>query len=284
MISKFKWYDRPISIEYHPKNLDCTIFIDENGHNNLKHCMNAINNGNSVDIGERYFTLTGCIILKEDLKNIKHDINLIKNKYWDNGTFKYKDEIRRVCFHSRDIRKEKPPFYFREQSKQKSFYTDINNFIENTNMQIISANIDKYKLCFNYYNPFCPYELGIIFILERYYYFLKENNFKGNIILEGRGKNEDFALLQKFKDILLINGTRYINSEEFSNYITGVYFNSKWNENKLTYFGLEIADLCSYPIHKYFRNNKKPNINFNILKNKIRNYPNFDGSGIKFFP
>lgn len=33
--------------------------------------------------------------------------------------------------------------------------------------------------------------------------------------------------------------------------IKGIYFNSKWNKNNsVTYSGLELADLCTYPIHK----------------------------------
>lgn len=64
----------------------------------------------------------------------------------------------------------------------------------------------------------------------------------------------------------------------------GIYFNPKWNQGyDNTFSGLEIADLTSYPIHKYIRNNKKDKA-FLALENKIDKYPDYINKGIKVFP
>ena len=64
----------------------------------------------------------------------------------------------------------------------------------------------------------------------------------------------------------------------------GVYFNPKWNEEySATYVGLEIADLFSYPIHKFVKRNNKDKA-FLVFVNKIAGYPNDKTKGIKIIP
>lgn len=47
--------------------------------------------------------------------------------------------------------------------------------------------------------------------------------------------------------------------------------------------GLEIADLFSYPIHKFIKRNVKDKA-FLMFENKIVGYPNYKNKGIKIFP
>ena len=67
------------------------------------------------------------------------------------------------------------------------------------------------------------------------------------------------------------------------NIINGIWFNPKrTKENNETYFGLELADLVSYPIFKYCRSMKQDKA-YESIKEKIYNY-HHNGYGLKLFP
>lgn len=86
------------------------------------------------------------------------------------------------------------------------------------------------------------------------------------------------------KHIIFETGIKRISSDELQNKIAGIYFNPKWNKKyDDTFSGLEVADLSSYPIHKYVRNKNKDKA-FIILENKIDKYPNYMNKGVKIFP
>ena len=119
-------------------------------------------------------------------------------------------------------------------------------------------------------------------MLERYIYDTG-NKKTGIIMLEARGKEEDNNLLEHISKVINKTGTKRINSKELKNKISGVYFNPKWNEEYSSkYVGLEIADLFSYPIHKYIKRNIKDKT-FLVLENKLVGYPNYKNKGIKYF-
>ena len=81
---------------------------------------------------------------------------------------------------------------------------------------------------------------------------------KGIILLESRGYKEDSILLK--------------------------HINPKWQDNyHTTTVGLEIADLFSYPIHKFLKLEKKDKA-FKIIENKIIGYPEYLNKGLKVFP
>ena len=80
-------------------------------------------------------------------------------------------------------------------------------------------------------------------------------------------------------------GTNYVDIKYFDK-IKGVYFNGKWQTDsdcKKSYFGLELADLYSYPIHKFCKTGQKDEA-FKILEKKLYKYPYYDGCGLKLFP
>lgn len=285
------WRNRPRSIEYCPDTSDYVMFVDENGSNDLKYILRCIRNNQKPDINNIFFTVTGCIIHKEYLKTLKDNILALKYKYWENGYYKYKNEIKRVCFHSRDIRKKDGPFYLPDDT-YNNFMTDLTKFLESIETKIISININKYLLCKKYLNPFDPYEVSSQFLIERFTKFLLENNATGIIVLEARGHKEDKILLEHLRRVIDI-GTgdcyrKYISAKEFNKSIDGIYFNPKWckiSNHKKSYYGLEIADLFSYPIHSYVRSNCQTRSRpYEVLENKLINYPCYIGFGLKIFP
>lgn len=281
------WRERPTNIEFWSEEIDYIIFFDENGSPDYKSIRKQIKNNVKINDSNRYFTLTGCIISRDEFPEVRKAILEIKNKYWENGMFYYEKwkEKRRVCFHSREIRHMTPPFS-NDIIDYNLFMSDLTNFIKNCNMSIISSTIDKQKMIERYRNnAIHPYELSISFILERVSkYYLEKEGKNAALIFESRGKKEDKFLLQHMIN-MIEHGTNYVDAKHFKN-IVGIYFNNKWchkANNEKTYIGLEIADLCSYPIFRYTIDYKK-SPPFKIIEDKIYGQPDYWGKGIKKFP
>lgn len=281
------WRNRPTFIDDLPTDIKYIMFIDENGDPNLKSIERSFLHSYSVRDEDKYFTVTGCVIEREQYKKISNDMLNIKKKYWPDGKYLYgegkKQKLKRVCFHSYEIRNFKGPFS-KGIINYNSFINDISNYMSNLPITIFSSSINKEKHWIHYYSPHHPYSLCLDFVLERFVKFYLPANEYGIIILEARGKKEDRNILNHIKNTIDY-GTAYVNSSFFKK-IKGVYFNTKWektsNEQK-TCAGLEIADLCSYPIYKYCRSNEK-DLAFQTIEKKIYCYPDYIGKGIKIFP
>lgn len=258
--------------------------IDENGSsNNLTYILKQISNDKEVLEDDKYFTITGCIFTKKEYMDSKKIIKELKNKYWENGKFydKKLNKEKAVCFHSREIRKHDNCFND-SLINYDEFMIDLTNAMINIQCKIISISINLYEYLKKGYT-YNVYNVAFDFLLERYIYATKGNK-KGIIMLEARGKKEDSELLEHISKVIKKTGTKSIKSCELKNKIKGVYFNPKWNEEySSTYMGLEIADLYSYPIHKFIKRNKKDQA-FLTYENKIVGYPNYNNKGIKVFP
>ena len=275
------WTIKPTEIKNWEKNIDYVMFIDENGNNDISRILQFISQRKNVDINDRFFTITGCIFKKNDYKVAKDELNNLKNKYWNNGTFEYNGKIQKVCLHSRDIRKRIGPFS-PSLINYDEFINELSKLIERLKYTIISVSINKEDYLLKHYN-YNVYNTAMVFLVQRYIYVMK-NNSRGLIMLEGRGKKEDKILLDEMKHIIFDTGIGNISSNELQTKISGIYFNPKWNNNYSdTFSGLEVADLSSYPIHKYIRNNTM-DLAFNIIEKKLDKYPNYANKGIKLFP
>lgn len=280
-MGNFNWTNRPTPIDVWTKDVDYVMFVDENGNSDISYILKKIMKGKEIALEEKFFTVTGIIFKKSDYRIAKDKINILKNKYWKDGYFKYKEKLQKVCFHSREIRKGTGPFNY-NLIDYKTFLEDLSNTLDNLNYNIISItiNIEEY-LRQNY--KFDVYNTALCFLLQRYIYYMP-NNSKGIIMLEARGKNEDKLLLNEMKHIIFETGIKNITPYELSEKIDGIYFNPKWNKvYDETFVGLEIADLSSYPIHKFIRNNKK-DLSFKILEKKFDKFPNYINKGLKIFP
>ncbi len=278
------WRDRPTFAKNFPKEIDYIIFIDESGDTSYKHINKCINKGVEVDKANRFFTISGCAIKREDFPKIKDDITKLKYLHWEGGLFKYKGKHeKRVCFHSTEIRGNKEAFA-KNVIDCNSFIVDLSNFMSNLNMTIFSSTLDKEHLARKYTTPAHPYNMCLEFILERFVKYFAKQDENCWVVLEARGKKEDKFILDFMKDFI-DNGNQYTTSRQAQK-IKGVYFNPKWcaeSNNKKSYFGLEITDLINFPIHKYCREGIKDKA-FKSIESKIYKYPNYDGKGIKIFP
>ena len=266
------------------KDIDYVMCIDENGSSsNLTYVLKQISNEKEISEDDKYFTITGCIFTIEEYMSSKKNIKSLKNKYWENGMF-YDNKLKRdkcVCFHSRDIRKRDKCFND-SVINYNEFMVDLSDAMKSIQCKIISISINLYEYLKKGYTH-NVYNVAFDFLLERYIY-ATDNNKKGVIMLEARGKAEDKELLEHISKVINHTGTKKISSKELKSKIDGVYFNPKWNEEySSTYVGLEITDLFSYPIHKYIKRNTKDKA-FLVFEDKIVGYPNYKNKGIKIFP
>lgn len=159
--------------------------------------------------------------------------------------------------------------------------SDLDKLVSDIKMTVLATCVDKISLCKNSPNPINPYFLSLDFIFEA---LLKKaipgENFV--VVLEQRGKKEDHELLSHIRQIIT-TGTEKIDSALLQR-IKGVYFNPKWTDDyQWSYCGLEIADLCAYSIYKEFTS-ENGYTSFNIVKKHFLGYPDYLGSGLKFFP
>lgn len=276
------WRERPTIIHEINGTFDSILSLDENGTTDLKGVRKNIGEVlEKLDHPDRWFTITGTAIDCDNYQHFKECISNVKYKHWEDGFFDYKKGTRRVVLHSRDIRKRIGPFN-PNLINYPELMSDISDMMENTPFEIFSASIDKAEHIRKYNNPWPVYTLCIKFILERYCRYLMGR--KGILLLESRGKKEDAEILKYIID-MLENGNEYWRSEDFS-CIQGVYFNPKWSDRhdkKMSFVSLELADLVSYPIHKYVKLNQK-DMAFEVIEKKIFNYPYYNGYGLKVFP
>jgi len=260
------------TLTHWPLESDYILFIDESGTKDIN------------DLGEKgeypILVLCGCLIKKDSYSILVEKFLNIKKSFWPpDGKFKN----RRVCFISHEIRKRKGPFgpAWLPEDKKLLFYENINVTVSNTNFKIITSIIDKQKLTERYKIPAVPYDLSFKFVLERVCMFLRKKNKKAAIVIESRGKKDNLELLALYNHFMN-RGTEYIQSYELRKHLTGLFFVPKWDSEGKSYPGVELADLCAYPLGCWYLN--RPSKASEVIIPKLLNYPEYKGYGCKTFP
>ena len=250
------------------------MFLDESGDHSLT----------KVDTQFPVFCLAGCIFDElEYTQKSNAQIDAFKIRYFNKPD---------IILHSREIRKCEPPFnILLNPNTKKNFYTDLDNLMGSLSYTVLASAIRKDKLKDQYTDPANPYMLSLEFLMERFLYFLEENNDVGYISVESRDPKSNTDLLAAFTETMnngsYIIDTRYMSDKQiipdrFQKRIQKMIFVTKHqNEN-----GHQIADLIAYPIAKYAVDPNKDNPAFEIIKNKCRKNPQgqVSGYGLKIFP
>jgi hypothetical protein len=242
------------------------LFLDETGDHGLSY----------IDYNFPIFLLCGCLFREDDLMKVENMVDEFKTKYFGS---------KNIILHSRDIRKCEGPFQILFDSKiKKQFYEDLNKIISDANYFIIGSGIHKEKHIEKYgKGAKDPYSLSLSFIIERLIFCLDIFDKKAEIEIkaEKRGKKDDEMLLNYYNS-LSDRGTSYVSRERLQKRI--ISFGCFGKKDNL--IGLQIADLCAYPLARHLINPNKPNIPFELLKNKIYCNKNGDykGWGLKLFP
>lgn len=238
------------------------FFLDETGNHGLSF----------VDPHFPYFLLCGCLFSEEEKEKMENSMNAIKKKFFGNTD---------VIFHSRDIRKCEKEFQILfNPSLKKDFYEDINSMIETLDFTIIAAAIEKEQYIKKYGKTADnPYSISLSFLLERLIFCLDEKEAMGvNLFVESRGKKEDKELLEHFNKIKDI-GTFYVSAIRMQSKIFHCHFRVKQKNDN----GIQIADLCAYPLVRGLIEPNREYPPLNILQEKIY-AKNGKAYGLKVFP
>lgn len=223
------------------------FFIDETGDHSLS----------NLNEDFPYFLLCGILISEDQYKFISEQVQSLKYDFF--GT-------NEVILHSRDIRKCDKAFQILFDLKVKeNFYARLNQIMKEGDFQIIAVWIRKEEYIKKYGKiAENPYQISLSYMLERLMFCIGKNGNTVDIVVEKRWKNEDTWLLEYYNKVFT-RGTYYIKASAFKKYITSFDFRAKHKND----IGIQIADLCAYPLVSNIRNPKEPNLAFNILKEKI---------------
>lgn len=242
------------------------LFLDETGDHGLSH----------IDNNFPLFLLCGCLIREDKLSEIESSINEFKIKYFDTTD---------VILHSREIRRHEGSFQILFDLDLKGiFYADWNEIASSAIFTIIGSGVDKIKHIKKYgRSAINPYALSLSFIMERLIFCLDsiDKEAKVNIKVEKRGNREDDLLLAHYNSIY-DQGTYYVSKQRLQKAIIGLKFNSKRDNIN----GLQLSDLCAYPLARHLLYPKVPYMPFDVIKGKIYcdKKGKFGGYGLKLFP
>lgn len=277
------WRSKPTVIDNSPGGTKLALFIDESGNSMYK----------GTDEHNRYFTLCGCLFTLPELKTAQEKMLTLKRKYWSNGEFAYKEGYQRVTFHMSEIAQavkgfsnKNNPFSFIKE-KVNPFYLEYKQLIRELDFFVFSVTVDKLAMKQQYCHPYDPYAYALELLLERVRHclvrFYPESSDSVVIVIESSGKKEDALHLKCITEIV-DKGTTYQGKRCFS-WVKGAFFCPKRNSCGKSYYGLEIADFCAYPIKMYFVKNEEGSEEFEIIKPKVyKSGANARSFGLKKVP
>ena len=177
-----------VNVEEIHEYSDYLIFADESGDHGLA----------TIDPQFPLFALVFCMIAKDDYVNkIVPAIQQLKLDFWGHD---------QVILHEHDIRKEKGPFGILRTNREmrECFFNRLNTIVEESPFEIVTAIIDKERHRSRYADPFNPYEISMLFCMERMLARLCDRGQTGKIVhilVESRGNKEDRELELEFRRI-----------------------------------------------------------------------------------
>lgn len=235
-----------------PNYSDYIVYVDESGDHGLQ----------SIDSQYPIFSLACCIFKKSDyIDTIAPTLNRIKDRYWGHCD---------IVLHEHDMRKNMTGDWaiLADKETRTAFMEDITTFIQNSPFHVITSVIQKQKLASRYKMLKNPYELAMLFCMERLHAWLLKNgqaDRQVQIHFEARGKNENDELEMEFRRICDNTPTSVTSATDFREITYPIRFIDK----KANSTGLQISDLVARPIGlKVLRPNQK-NRAFDAIHGKI---------------
>lgn len=238
------------------------VYVDESGDHGL----------GSIDRDYPVFVLAFCVFRKtEYVAQISPSIQQFKFSHYGHDS---------VVLHEHAIRKQVPPFAFlKSEAKRATFMTDLSNLVSAAPMTIIAAVIHKQRLMERYAHPANPYEIALLFCMERLYAHLRDQRATSettHIVVECRGKKEDAALELEFRRI----------RDGANRWGRLACLELVFADKKANSAGLQLADLIARPVGLKVIRPDQLNRAYDIIEPKIRTSPSGrrSGYGFKVFP
>lgn len=237
---------------------DYLIFADESGDHGLT----------TIDPQFPLFALVFCMISKDNYVNqIVPAMQTLKIDFWGHD---------QIILHEHDIRKEKGPFGVLRTNREmrESFYNHLNTVVDEAKFEIVAAIIDKERHRNRYADPFNPYEISMLFCMERMLAKLCDRGQAGKIVhilVESRGTKEDRELELEFRRICDNRARWGYKSVDFSK----VQFELVFVDKRSNSSGLQLADLVARPIALKILRPEQPNRAYEIIRGKSLNIKKF---------
>ena len=208
------------------------MYIDEVGNSDLNSSENPLH---------RFLSLTGVIIELGYVRDtLFPEMENLKAKY-----FKYHPD-EPLIFHRKEIVNAKRPFEaLRDKNIKDSFDSDLLHRLKEWEYFAVTVCLDKksHKDTYQVWR-YDPYHYCLAILLERYFFFLSNNNVQGDVMAESRGGKEDKRLKASFLK-LWEEGTQYVAPEKFHEVLTSKQLKVKPKANNIS--GLQLADIIAHP-------------------------------------
>ena len=238
---------------------DFIVYVDESGDHSLV----------SIDAAYPIFSLAFCIFRKSQYaRDVLPAITELKFDHFGHD---------QVVLHEREIRKAEGEFSFLvDRSRREQFLADLNDLVADACFEVIAGVIHKRRLVDQYARPDSPYDLALLFCMERLWHSLRTSSGCTTIVFERRGRREDKNLEKVFHRIC--NGDNHLG--------VNLPFKIRFADKRANSGGLQIADLVARPIGIKVLREDQSNRAWDILEPKIRRNPqgHIQGWGLKVFP
>ena len=258
-----------------PKGIDYAVFIDECGHNSMKPVDEFLRGVRDLNQDESHLVVMACVLSRRSILDITSYVVAVKKIYWPpDGFFLYKGKLKKVCFHSRKIRRRDMAFS-EDVIPYDRFTDDLNTIIEMLDAKLFCACVDKLEFRGRHSRAQRPYDMCVDTIFDGITNKLLAQGQKCLVIVEAQ-QRPDIELHSHI--------VSWFNSKpaEIQSKIAGVYFNEKWTKDgNKTYFGLEFADLLCYPVYRFFKDKERVR-GIETVEKKLFGYPDFVGNGLLF--
>lgn len=238
---------------------DYAVFADESGDHGL----------DKIDAEFPIFALSFCMIEKAAyVTSVVPAFQRFKFDFWGHDG---------VVLHEHEIRKRKGPFtlLLTNPDLRASFYDRLNSLMADTPMSIVASVIDKVKLKAKYVHPSNPYEIALLFCMERLLEQLlamKQAGRTVHVLFESRGKQEDADLELEFRRICANQRNWGWKQTDF----TRVRFEPVFIRKAANATGLQLSDLTARPIALHYLRPDQDNRAYETIKTKL--------AGVKCFP
>jgi hypothetical protein len=237
------------------------VYADESGDHSLT----------SIDPHYPVFVLAFCVVRKPTyIDGIVPGFQRLKFEFWGHDS---------VVLHSHEIRKEHGDFnILRIAATRAKFLERLTGVIETADFTIIAAVIDKQRHVQKYAKPANPYEIALVFCMERLQHCLMERGQADRLThvqVECRGKAEDAKLELEFRRIC--DGQNAVGAMP--------NLDIRFMDKKHNSTGLQLADLVAHPIGRHMIDLGQLNRAYDILEPKFQRGPTgYAGYGLKIFP
>lgn len=205
--------------------------------------------------GKKTLVLNGCIIDEKDKRDIELKFRAIKEKYYQNPDIEIKSNFLRYANPKISDPEKTSPIKLFDQGKYDSLQQDIQNFLKDIPVFLITVVIDK-KGFWSEYPSQNPYDMAYVNMVMEFQKYLDSTDSMGICIIDPReGRVIDKKLFDKDLDSL----HRFLQWKNFKEeYLCPrIIEKALFSDSALT-VGIQISDLYCYPVFNVFEYDKKP--------------------------